>query len=815
LPGSFPTPSFSVSLSGAHLAGGADSGGPSLATPVVTNTVYNVFDQPTTSTTGTQTRTYGYDALGRRTSSSTPELAGGAVTMQYNDLGLLTQTTDVRGVITTYAYDTLNRPVSISYNVGSTGVPATPSVGYTYGTSAASLNNGRLLTLTDGSGSETYTYDNMGRKTRCDKVINGVTYTTQYQYNLAGEVTQIQYPSSRQVKPAYDTIGRLSAVSDTLNSVNTTYASGYTYNVAQQITQFTYGNGVVANFGYSTDGRQQLTSLQYTKGAQTLFGLNYGYIQGGGNNGQITHTTDLVDNGRTTTYLYDALGRLTQAFTAGSAAFPNWDLAFSYDQYGNRTDETPQADTSPNATVPSNHLLFTSNPQNNRITTGGYAYDANGNMTNDGANTLVYDAANQVVSSNAGADSYYYDASGLRARKCGSSCASSSTIYVYAESQLIAEYDNGAAPGAPSREYINVGGKLAKIEAGSLQYYHPDHLSIRALSDSNGNKIAERGGFPYGEQWYSSGPAAKFQFTSYERDLNETGNDYAGARYYLSRLGRFNSPDPLDSSFNGFSYVVNDPVNHTDSSGMVCDDDCVFNGMAAAWGGMNGNCTLDGMQTPCETVKGMLNSGAAVPCGDCFNVTAHDYGDGTAGLFRNTYSNELVLNCSAYGAGFNARQDCQWSNRSLQWIADWDVPINPNYDIWHCPAADGFMSCQQTWVTTDKVGKILAVGTAVVPLIPAVVGEVATGGTVTVAVGEGSPFHVAYGTQGTWLNALGDFFGMRVTQAYAAETAETAWFTFNVPVLNEAAVLATEGCGAWSCATAAITAIAKGWIPFF
>ena len=74
--------------------------------------------------------------------------------------------TDARGVITTCRYDPLNRLQQISYNVGATGVAATPVVNFTYGTSAAQKNNGRLLTMTDGVGSETYSYDILGRMTQ-------------------------------------------------------------------------------------------------------------------------------------------------------------------------------------------------------------------------------------------------------------------------------------------------------------------------------------------------------------------------------------------------------------------------------------------------------------------------------------------------------------------------------------------------------------------------------------------------------------------------------------------------------------------------
>jgi len=237
-----------------------------------TSYAYNVFDRLLTVTQGVQTRSFVYDALGRLTDATTPET--GHFQYQYNSFNLLTQRTDARGVITTYGYDTLNRLTQTSYNVGSTGVPATLSVTLTYGTSSAQNNNGRLLTMTDGVGSETYSYDVLGRATQVQKVISGTTYTTVYAYNAASELTSITYPSGRIVQPSYDAIGRLATVA----SGGTNFASGFGYNPAFEVTGFNFGNGVVASFGYSAD-RLQLTSLSYVKGAQTLFGLNYWYKQ--------------------------------------------------------------------------------------------------------------------------------------------------------------------------------------------------------------------------------------------------------------------------------------------------------------------------------------------------------------------------------------------------------------------------------------------------------------------------------------------------------------------------------------------------------
>ena len=200
------------------------------------------------------------------------------------------------------------------------------------------------------------------------------------------------------------------------------------------------------------------------------------------------------------------------------------------------------------------------------------AYDANGNMTNDGVNTLTYDVENHVLTASGsyGSGSYTYDGNGLRVQKSVSGGAT--TVYIFSGSKVIAEYDNGAAPSSPSREYIYSGGALlAKIDSSGTKYYHQDHLSNRMVTDSSGNDIADIGHFPYGESWYNAA-GDKLMFTTYERDA-ESGNDYAQARYNVSRLGRFSSLDPLPGntsdpqSLNRYSYVRNMPVMLADPSG--------------------------------------------------------------------------------------------------------------------------------------------------------------------------------------------------------------------------------------------------------
>jgi RHS repeat-associated protein len=530
---------------------------------IQTSYTYSVLNSVATVTQGSQTRSFNFDSMGRLTNEATPE--AGTVSYQYNSYDLMTQRTDARGVITNYSYDAINRLTQVSYNVGTTGVAATPTVTYTYGTTPTQNNNGRLSTMTDGLGSESYTYDILGRTTQLQKVVSGTTYQISYGYNLVGSVTSLTYPSGKVITTAYDNIGRLSSVANG----STNLASGLSFNALCQLTGGQFGDGSSETIGYSAN-RGQLTSLTDTEGSQTLIGLTYSYAQSGGNNGQIASITDSVDSGRNVTYTYDALGRLSAASTAGSANYAAWGLSFTYDRYGNRTNQTVTAGTAPANSV-------TVNPATNRITTTGYGYDASGNMTNDAMNTLTYDAENRTLSSSGsfGSGTYSYDGHNMRVVKAS---GGATTIYIYSGSKVIAEYASGASPSSPTIEYAHMGNRLlAQFQSGATNYYHRDHLSTRVITNSSGTVVAQQGHYPFGESWYMAGSTSKWVLTSYERDA-ESSNDYAKARYDVDRLGRFSTGDPArviktaaPRNFNRYSYVANDPINRTDRTGKLAD----------------------------------------------------------------------------------------------------------------------------------------------------------------------------------------------------------------------------------------------------
>jgi RHS repeat-associated protein len=82
---------------------------------------------------------------------------------------------------------------------------------------------------------------------------------------------------------------------------------------------------------------------------------------------------------------------------------------------------------------------------------------------------------------------------------------------------------------------------------------------------------------PYGDGLNCIGDdATEHHFTGKERDT-ESGNDYFGARYYASSMGRFMSPDPINltnarllnpaNTLNKYAYGANNPLKYIDKDG--------------------------------------------------------------------------------------------------------------------------------------------------------------------------------------------------------------------------------------------------------
>ena len=153
---------------------------------------------------------------------------------------------------------------------------------------------------------------------------------------------------------------------------------------------------------------------------------------------------------------------------------------------------------------------------------------------------------------------------------------STSLTYLYDLSGRVVAEDNGTSWGPG---YVYVGHQLLALysggTSGATYFVHADHLgSSRVLTAMNQSVYDKPDYLPFGEQ-IAGDTATSHKFTGYPRDA-DTGLDYASARYYGSRLGRFLTPDPLGmgaaeltnpQSLNQYAYVGDNPTNMTDPGG--------------------------------------------------------------------------------------------------------------------------------------------------------------------------------------------------------------------------------------------------------
>src|ERR1700688_3821176 len=122
------------------------------------------------------------------------------------------------------------------------------------------------------------------------------------------------------------------------------------------------------------------------------------------------------------------------------------------------------------------------------------------------------------------------------------------------------------------------------------------------MSDTGGNVMWSATYLPFGQEWNPQATVNHYKFTGKERD-SESGLDNFGARYDSSQYGRFMTPDPGNwgadpsnpQSWNMYSYVLNNPLNAIDPSGMNCVwDDGSYDADDDKQTGTQGGCAKQG-----------------------------------------------------------------------------------------------------------------------------------------------------------------------------------------------------------------------------
>ena len=428
-----------------------------------------------------------------------------------------------------------------------------------------------------------------------------------------------------------------SAINTAVSSYVTATASGSTINLTSNST----GAGVNYAVSVSIIDTQTASyptlfpsasftasGSNMTGGAATQsgYGIIYSYLipqQGGyAPNGNIRAHTDSVMG--TWNFWYDPLDRLASAqntaTTPTSTQYANNYGCWSYDAYGNRTLEAMSTTQCANTPLPL--MSWASyNPVNNQVASAstagaGLAYDQAGNVLYDGINNYWYNAEGQlcaVYKTSGSVTMYSYDAEGRRVAKgtlnalpsggaaygnvaTNGSCGpvppvTSSTTGFTLGSQYLLDLggnqatelntQNGTASVPLGWAHSNVwaGGKLlATYDTLGVHFPLTDPLGTKRIQANAAGAVDETcASLPFGDAQYCTGDdATEHHFTGKERDA-ESGNDYFGARYYSSAMGRWMSPDPVQykqnrlfnpQRLNLYQYAINSPLAFIDPTGM-------------------------------------------------------------------------------------------------------------------------------------------------------------------------------------------------------------------------------------------------------
>ena len=187
---------------------------------------------------------------------SWPATSGPLVTATtFDPAGSPLTVVDALGQGTTHGYDALGRLISVDY-----AAPGTADVGYAYDP------NGNRTSMTDGTGTTTYAYDEADRLT---SVTSPGPKTLGYRYDLDGNRTKIVYPAGTAVTYAFDKAGRMISLADWASR-----SVAYTYFADGLVETATNPNATVASYAY--DNARRLVEIRHGGPAgQVLDRLTY------------------------------------------------------------------------------------------------------------------------------------------------------------------------------------------------------------------------------------------------------------------------------------------------------------------------------------------------------------------------------------------------------------------------------------------------------------------------------------------------------------------------------------------------------------
>ena len=370
------------------------------------------FAGPTSSTTFQDT-IWSYDGYGRPKSQHLPQqqadpnnsVSTDHTTWNYNSDDTVQSIIDPRGVITSFTYNARSLPTAIAFDAGA--VPAGANIVPTGSIALAYDAVGNRTSMSDGSGTVLYHYDQLSRMDWEERTFAGLpgagSFRLNYEYNLGGILKSVtDQHSGTSFTETLDKVGRVTSVDSIgASGAQTQFLSQAQYRAWGALKSRTQGGN---SLSLTYNSRLLIKSYSFAGGQQSYDYHNDGALKFADNQ---TGSAEIEDRA----YAYDAAGRLQQAYsgvearnfvnhTSGGTPDGPYKHVYSYDVWGNLLADTGRLWSRP---------IDTQDSYNTSNRNATWSYDANGDLLsrNESAITMLpfdpvrykYDAAGRQVSS--------------------------------------------------------------------------------------------------------------------------------------------------------------------------------------------------------------------------------------------------------------------------------------------------------------------------------------------------------------------------------------------------------------------------------